>query len=219
MLGFFTKRKKYLVEPTKENLQERINEALKLVPSERNVDQINTFKTLLKQRQANFDLALEHCQSDSNEKRKILYQYERLVNTLENCLTSPTETNTYINEYHNYNYYPVGIFDVVKPSPLAQRAALSCLGAGLGLIIGSMISFSLNPIFGTLLLAAGIITVLSASLFLLSPDTLETTTKKNEEKLMFQTGARLIDPELTFNEKCSQPAEPDRNIFNYYPQF
>jgi hypothetical protein len=157
------------------------------------------FLEMLQQRINEFETALQENQ-DPAEEDQIIQQYNRFTKTVHLCISRPKTASFYIGTYQNFRYYPVGINDT--PTPDLIRRPISLTGAifGAALILASCVAFAFNPLIGAILLPIGIaILALScASLFL--PDSPDTSSKKTEEKIIFETGAKLIDPLLTFDE-------------------
>jgi hypothetical protein len=159
----------------------------------------NIFLEMLQQRIDEFETAMEKNQ-DPGETDQIIQQYNRFAKTLHQCISRPQAASYYIGSYQNFKYYPVGIDDTPTPDPV--RRAISLTGAILGatLILASCIAFAFNPLIGAILLPIGIILLATSCASLFFPDSPDTSAKKLEEELIFQSGVKLLDPALTFDE-------------------
>ncbi|MCE0723822.1 MULTISPECIES: hypothetical protein [Legionella] len=156
------------------------------------------FLEMLRLRIEDFELALKE-NSDLGEQQLILEQYNRFAQTLYSCLSHPNHTVFYISSYHNQKYYPVGISEVIE-EPVRHKISLAGAILGAALILASFAAFAFNPLIGAILLPIGIALLVPAVASLLTPDPFNTEPKKFEENILFQTGAKLIDPSLSFNE-------------------
>lgn len=190
-MSFFPK--KY----THKSVSDKIEEAKKLLTHIEKEKKF-VFLEILQLRIDDFELALKE-NTDSGEQQRILEQYNRFAQTLHLCLSHPTLADTYISSYHKQKYYPVGISEVIK-EPIRYKISLAAATLGAALILASCIAFPFNPLIGVILLPIGISLLAPAVASLLTPDPFNTAPKKLEEKILFQTGAKLIDPFLFFDE-------------------
>ncbi|HHF7375042.1 hypothetical protein [Legionella bozemanae] len=190
-MSFFPK--KY----THKSVLDKIGEAKKLL-AHIEKEKKSVFLEMLQLRIDDFELALKK-NPDPGEQQRLLEQYNRFAQTLHLCLSRPTLTNSYINSYHHQKYYPVGISEVIE-EPIRYKISLAAATLGTALILASCITFPFNPLVSVILLPIGISLLAPAVASLLTPDPLNTAPKKLEEKILFQTGAKLIDPSLSFDE-------------------
>ncbi|AWN74355.1 hypothetical protein LEAN103870_02720 [Legionella anisa] len=156
------------------------------------------FFEMLQLRIDEFELALKG-DVDSSETQSILEQYNQFAKTVHLCLSHPKLTGFYISSYHNQKYYPVGISEVIE-EPVRHKISLAATILGAALILTSLIAFPFNPLISAILLPIGISLLAPAVASLLTPDPFNTAPKKLEEKMLFQAGAKLIDPSLSFDE-------------------
>ncbi|KTC93961.1 hypothetical protein [Legionella cincinnatiensis] len=179
---------------------EKINAAKNLLAQKQlTEEQTEFFFEMLNARINDFETALKK-NLESYEREQIIDQYNRFAKALFHCLSKPESTLFYTNNYHNFKYYPVGINDVIKKDPINQNISIATAVLGAALILASLAAFAFNPLIGAILLPIGITLLAPACLYLLTPESLDTTSKKLEEKIIFQTGAKLIKPSLNFDE-------------------
>ncbi len=184
-------------QPTLELVEARIANAQSIIKNA-NAKDTSLFDGLLINRMEEFRKELQNDQNYPAEKANILRQYHRFAKTLQQCLEHPQTAASAIRSYLNYEYYPVYIVDIEKPNPTAQKIMRGTLGTGIGLLIGSIPAFCFNPIIGVILISLAVTCLLPSTLYLISPDSKDTSIKKDEEKILFQESAKLIDPKLTF---------------------
>lgn len=156
------------------------------------------FFAMLQIRIDEFELALKD-DINLSEKQQLLEQYNQFAKTVYLCLSRPSLTGFYISIYHNQKYYPVGVSEVIE-EPFRYKISLTAAILGSALILGAFAAFAFNPLIGAILLPIGIALLAPAVASLLTPDPFNTVPKKLEEKMLFQTGAKLIDPSLSFDE-------------------
>lgn len=179
---------------------EKINAAKNLLMQKQlTEEQTEFFFDMLNARINDFETALKEKQ-ESYEREQIIEQYNRFAKTLFHCLSKPQSTLFYTNNYHNQKYHPVGINEVIKKEPIKQNISIATAVLGAALILASLASFAFNPLIGAILLPLGIMLLAPACLYLLTPEPLDTTPKKLEEKIIFQTGSNLINPSVKFEE-------------------
>ncbi|CBJ12073.1 hypothetical protein LLO_1697 [Legionella longbeachae NSW150] len=179
---------------------EKINAAKKLlVQKQLAEEQTDFFLDMLNARINDFETALKE-KHEFYEREQIIEQYNRFAKTLFKCLSKPESTLFYTDNYHNSKYHPVGINDVIKKEPIKNNISIATAFLGAALILASLPAFAFNPLIGAILLPIGITLLAPACLYLLTPELLDTTSKKLEEKIIFQTGAKLIDPSVKFDE-------------------
>lgn len=193
--------------PTRESIETRLECAMLLV-SEIDMRYKEHFMNLLNNRKADFENELQNAPLRTYEHQRILEQYERFAKTLVHCLEKPQRASEYITYYHRQRYYPVGIKDSIKPSPYHQAAALSAAGLGLLLLASSIPTFMFNPIVAIIMLAVGIALLLPSTFALLLPDSPDTSKKKEEEKVLFHSAAKLVSPSLNFYPEVDEPQSP-----------
>lgn len=179
---------------------EKINAAKNLlVQKQLEEEQTEFFFDMLNARINDFETALKE-KHESYERDQIIEQYNRFAKALFHCLSKPESTLFYTNNYHNQKYHPVGINDVIKKDPIKQNIAIATAILGAALILASLAAFAFNPLIGAILLPVGITLLAPACLYLLTPELLDTTSKKLEEKIILQTGANLINPSVKIDE-------------------
>ncbi|KTD11021.1 23, 7 kDa protein [Legionella gratiana] len=179
---------------------EKINEAKSLLVKKQIAEEQTTFfLEMLNDRIDDFETALKE-KHDPYEREQIIEQYNRFAKALFHCLSKPEFTPFYINNYHNLNYYPVGIDEKVKKDSLRHNISIAGTVLGAALILASFAAFAFNPLIGAILLPIGITLLAPACFSLVTPEPLDLTSKKFEEKIIFQTGAKLIKPSLNFDE-------------------
>ncbi|WP_131794611.1 hypothetical protein [Fluoribacter gormanii] len=197
------KKKKY----TLESVSDEITEAKRLLRSNNKEDKENkTFLELLELRTQDFEKALEQ-NPDPYERQKILEQYHRFAKTLSSCLSQPQNTSFYIASYHNNkNYYPVGVTKVIE-EPIRHNISLAATITGAALILASIAVIWINPLITAILLPIGITMLAPGGASLLIPSPLDTSEVKQEEKMIFQLGATINKPELSFDETTIYTSE------------
>ncbi|KTD41258.1 hypothetical protein [Legionella parisiensis] len=194
---------------THKSVLDKMEEAKKLL-THIDKEKKSVFLEMLKLRIEDFELALKE-NTDPGEQQRILGQYYRFAQTLHLCLSRPTLTDAYINSYHNQKYYPVGISEIID-EPIRYKISLTAAIIGAALILASCIAFPFNPLIGVILLPIGISLLAPAVASLLTPDPLNTAPKKLEEKIVIQTGAKLIDPFLSFDETQEYKGQLQLNV-------
>ncbi|KTD63131.1 23, 7 kDa protein [Legionella santicrucis] len=180
---------------------EKINAAKNLLVQKQLTEkQTEFFFEMLNARINDFETALKEKQ-ESSEREQIIEQYNRFAKALFHCLSKPESTLFYTKNYHDFKYYhPVGVKDVIKKDPIKQNISITTAILGAALILASLVAFAFNPLIGAILLPIGITLLAPACLYLLTPESLDTTSKKLEEKIIFQTGAKLIKSSINFDE-------------------
>lgn len=157
------------------------------------------FLTLLAQRTEDFENALKNI-TDPNEKQRILEQYARFAKTVVSCLSQPRYTNSYTSSYFNSrDYYAVGITERVK-EPIRHNVSLGATILGAILVLASIIAFPYMPILSAILFPIGLTMLAPGVISLMTPSPLDPIAKQQEEKMIFQAGAKLIDPAVSFDE-------------------
>ncbi|MCW8400297.1 hypothetical protein OQJ26_16060 [Legionella sp. PATHC038] len=186
--SFFSK--KY----THELVMLEIKQAKDLLKNKANTDK-EAFFILLEDRIVDFEKALRET-SDPYEQQRIIDQYHRFAKTLLDCLSKPKETPNHLRIYFDSkNYYIVGVTEVTQ-EPIRHNISLAATILGAALILASIATLFVNPLFTAILLPIGI-SILAPGLFsLLNPNSLDPSTKKEEEKVIFEAGARVIDPKF-----------------------
>lgn len=154
---------------------------------------------MLQLRINDFEKALKENQ-DPFEREQVIQQYNRFAKTLHLCLSRPGFTTFYAMNYFKFRYHPVGINDAITPEPIRHNISLAATILGATLILASFAAFAFNPLIGAILLPIGITLLAPGCISLFIPDPPDTSTKKLEENIIFQTGAKLIEPSLTFDE-------------------
>ncbi|PWY54520.1 hypothetical protein DGG96_16675 [Legionella qingyii] len=183
---------------TYESISDEIKKALKLLGDKNEIDK-KSFIEFLNLRQQDFYKALSKT-TDHYERQRILEQYHRFANTLASCLSKPQNTAYIIDSYHNNkNYYPVGATKVIE-EPIRHNISLAATILGAALIIASIAALWINPFITAILLPIGITMLAPGGTSLLIPDSLDTSEVKSLEKMIFQTGAKVNNPELSFDE-------------------
>ncbi|KTD51075.1 hypothetical protein [Legionella quateirensis] len=189
---------------TKQEVDDKISRAINLlknIPSKEKV----LFLSELKSRLSDFETELLSEQFTIYEKEHVLIQYNRFAKTLLHCLKSPENTSASIIYYHRFKYYPVGIEDTMKPNPLLQNSAITTMGIGVALLAATIPAFIFNPAIGAIFLSMAITLLFPSCFYLMTPESPDTTRKKAEEKTIFQMAARLMKPDLIFNDVYDIP--------------
>lgn len=159
----------------------------------------SAFMELLTLRLKEFEDALEQ-NSDPYEEQRILEQYHRFVKALYSCLHQPKQKDMYINSYQNIRtYYPVGITDIIQ-EPIRHKVSLAATVIGIGFILASIAIFPFNPLISAILFPIGLTFLIPGAISLLTPGSLDIPAKQNEEKIIFQMGAKLIEDSKSFDE-------------------
>lgn len=154
------------------------------------------FLSLVQKRINEFETELSSDHFNEPEKTLIIEQYFRFAKTLHQCLKHPQRTTGSVEYYHRQFYYPVGIRDIEKPNPLANDLALTSTALSLSLLVGCIPAFVFYPVIGTIMLAVAITLLFPSCFILLIPASPDTHKKKEEERLLFQIGAQLIQADL-----------------------
>jgi hypothetical protein len=178
--------------PTRKQVEQKINDAKQLL-LQNTIEDNEDFFLMLDQRISDFTNALAPKSSLSkSDKHDVLLQYHRFAKTLYACLNSPARAHSYINNYFNKIYYPVGVDEYYKPSHAKYYGSRAGTTVGAALILASFAAFTFSPLIATIMLPIGI-TVLAPSLFALCvPEMLNPTQKKIEEQLIFDTGVSIL---------------------------
>ncbi|HAT8180611.1 TPA: hypothetical protein JA361_14435, partial [Legionella pneumophila] len=158
------------------------------------------FLNLLTLRVSEFQNELKLEASNTINKQQILIQYEKFAKTLLICIKQPERAFSAIHNYHKGFYYPVAVHDKIKPDPTIENAAIATLGVSFALLLGSIPTFIFNPLFGVIMVSLAVTLLLPSGFYLLIPDSPDTTRKKEEEKRIFVEGAKLINPDASFEE-------------------
>jgi hypothetical protein len=132
------------------------------------------------------------------EKEQILKQYYRFAKTLLKCVETPKQADLAIDSYLNNTYYPVAVYDYIKPNPIVMGASWLGLGLGIALLLASLPLFAVNPIIGAVMLAAAVTILLPSLFMLLAPDTPDVIKMKTEEQqLLKEASVFADDPTVT----------------------
>lgn len=156
------------------------------------------FIAQLRARISDFEAELASVTLSPEEKEQVLAQYDRFAKALIHCMTKPQSASNSIKYYFNQKYYPVGILDTQKPEPALHNLAISAAIIGFTLLFSAIPAFIINPAWGAALMALAISLLLPGCFFLSTPDSPDTSKKKDQEKSLFQRSAQLVDPEITF---------------------
>lgn len=169
-----------------------------------------TFLFLLEERISDFKNSLSDNKISLSEKDLILEQYSRFAKTLYQCLQHPKGAAGSINFYFNKQYYhPVGITEIQPPEPTTQNITKAAAGIGMAILASSTPAFVFNPAIGALLFAIAITLLFPSCLTLLSPDSLDTTKKQEEETMIFLEGALLLKPDLLYQQNTREDYSPE----------
>lgn len=193
----------YSKKYTHQSVMMEIKEAKDLLKDKEETDK-SAFFILLQVRMDDFEKALKET-SDSYEQQRIIDQYHRFAKTVLDCLSKPKETPGHLRIYFDSrNYYPVGVTEVTK-EPIRHHISLAVTILGAALIIASIATLFVNPLFTAILLPIGI-SLLAPGLFsLLNPNSLDPSSKQEVEKQIFEVGARLIDPKFDEDQQYTTP--------------
>ncbi|MCW8407543.1 hypothetical protein OQJ13_00965 [Legionella sp. PATHC035] len=186
--SFFSK--KY----THNSVKEEIKQAKDLL-NDKDETVKSTFFILLQDRIDDYEKALREA-SDPCEQQRIIDQYHRFAKTVLDCLSKPKETPGHLRFYFDSrNYYPVGVTEVTE-EPIRHHISLAASILGAALILASIATFFVNPLFTAILLPIGISLLVPGLFSLKNPNSLDPTRKIEQEKDIFEVGARLIDPKF-----------------------
>lgn len=186
--------------PTQDDIENKINDALTFLKKNEVSDETSAFfRQLLNARMAEFQQELGNMENNSAEKDLILQQYNRFARGLYGSMHSPSSTSSNITSYHNYRYYPVHIKDIEKPNPTTQKLMVAAVAVGSALLTTAAVTFVFNPVIAAILLAVALTCLLPTGLYYITPDSKDTAAKKAEESLIFQEGAKLINPQIKCN--------------------
>lgn len=194
---------------SKSAIEEKIHAAQNLLINI-NMRQKAEFLLQLAARISDFETELLSEQLSPDEQVHVLAQYERFAKTLYNCMVHPERASLLIKYYHKTNYYPVGIHDTQKPSPTIQTMAMGAVAVGIALLAGTIPAFIFNPAIGSIMLSLAITLLFPSGFYLMTPESPDTAKKKDEEKNLFELGAKLINPELVFDEEVDFYAKETR---------
>ncbi|MDR3501799.1 MAG: hypothetical protein P4L79_04375 [Legionella sp.] len=178
--------------PTRKQIEQKINDAKQLLaPSA--IEDNKAFFLMLDQRISDFTTALDSKNNLSkSDKTQVLLQYHRFAKTLYACLNSPARAQSHINGYFNQVYYPVGVDEYYKPGPVKYYGSIAGTTVGAALVLASFATLAFSPLIAAIMLPIGI-TILAPSLFALCiPEMLDTTMKKIDEQLIFDTGISVL---------------------------
>jgi hypothetical protein len=167
------------------------------------------FLTQLRARISDFESDLASDKLSQEEKEQVLAQYDRFAKALIHCMTKPQAASSSIKYYFNQYYYPVGILDTQKPEPVLHSLAIGAAITGFTLLFSAIPAFIINPVFGASLMALAISMLLPGCFFLCTPDSPDTSKKKDQEKTLLQRSAQLIDPAITFDP---EPAYKESSV-------
>ncbi|WP_454780808.1 lpg1689 family Dot/Icm T4SS effector [Legionella sp. WA2022007384] len=182
---------------TYESISDEIKNALKLLVNQD--DQYKAFLEMLELRKEDFNKALKQT-TDPYEIKRILEQYHRFAKTLSSCLSTPHNAAYIIDSYHkNKNYYPVGATKVIE-EPFRHNISLAATILGSALILASIAAIWINPLITAILLPIGITMLAPGGASLLIPGPIDTSEIKSLEKLVFQAGVQVNNPQLSFDE-------------------
>lgn len=194
----------YSKKITRQSVEDKITLALKFldeIPEERK----KLFIDLVEVRKNDFIAALEGNKIDDEEKEreKVLIQYHRFASTLYNCLQHPRVAHARMPFYFNLkNYHPVGTVVHDGANTTLFYSTFSGSSLGVSLIVGSIAAFAFNLLIGCVLLPLGM-TLLATSIAIYYANNSHTNIDEvqHREKAIFQKGAQLLVPELTFQEQ------------------
>lgn len=195
----------FSAKETQLSVEKKISDALDLLVDVNETDK-NTFLQLLTARMKDFQSELEKNKESPSEKQLILEQYNRFAKTLNLCISQPFKTSRHVYSYHTFKYIPVGIDDLEKPNAITQTLLGAAFGLGLVLLVAAIPAFFFNPIAGAVLIAAAFTCLLPSILYFLTPESKDTSVKKEEERLIFQEAAKLILPDLIFDNTARSRA-------------
>lgn len=201
---------------TKESLEQKIEQAKSLLANLENKKK-RYFLSSLQKRINDFENELLRAINPS-EKEQVLAQYSRFAKTLHQCLEHPWGAENSIYYYHKQYYYPVGINDALKPNYLTKNICIASVGLSISLLMGSIPVCAFNPIIGAIMLLIAIPLLFPGGFFLFTPDSPDTVKKKREEIALFQEGAKLIRPDLVFEEESEVNTDTDLSGISFIPR-
>jgi hypothetical protein len=187
---FFNKKYTYA------SAKKLITEAKELLGNIKEKEKLE-FLEMLQLRVDDFESVLQE-EHSADEKEIIIEQYNRFAKTLHSCLSRPEYTFIYTLSYHNYKYYPIGV--EAQPEPIRHNISLAAIILGLALILASLAAFAFNPTIGAILLPIGITLLIPGSFSFMTPGIPDCSAKKMEEKIIFETGAKLMKPSVIFED-------------------
>lgn len=155
-------------------------------------DSSSVFRRRLELRIDDFVSALNNGQLTSSEKKQTQDQYARFSETLLTCLQHPASIESTISRYQRTLYYPVGIHDLEPANPHMKKLSFAAITLGISLLCSAIPAFVFNPLIAVTLVTVAITLLLPSCFYVALPNSLDTTIKKNEERLIFETGAALI---------------------------
>ncbi|MCL9683735.1 hypothetical protein [Legionella maioricensis] len=202
---------------TKESVVQKIEQAKSLLADIEDGKK-RYFLSLLQKRINDFESELSSHTISPFEKEQVLEQYSRFAKTLHQCLEYPWGAGSSIYYYHRQYYYLVGSHDAAKPNHLTKEICLASVGLCISLVIGSIPVCAFNPVIGAILLLVAIPLLFPSCFFLFIPDAPDSVKKKQEEITLFQEGAKLIRPDLVFEEESDINTESDFSEMSFIPR-
>ncbi len=196
----------------KSAIENKINQVKKLLAPVAS-EQKGKFLLLLATRIGDFEVELENESLNDYEKQEILAQYNRFAKALEHCIQRPERASQAIRYYLKSKYYPVGINDMEKPNIPLQNAALATVITGMALLASAIPAFVFNPALGAILLSVAFTILFPSCFYLMTPQSPDMTKMKEEERELFEEGAKLMKPDLEFYEEQSEC--PSKSSFAY----
>lgn len=194
---------------TKESIDDIFKEIYEIISKKPNEDK-SVLIQLLNSRKKEFDDEFIATPSD----QLLLSQYRHFAKAINNCLRHPFQASSYIDHYlTRFDYYPVHITNVEKPNPFTRNLVIGAVSLGVALLLGAIPAFVFNPVIGAVLIAAAITCLLPSALYYFAPDSLDTTAKKEEERIILESAARLIDPTVQFESKPQAVNIPMQEMF------
>lgn len=154
-------------------------------------DSSSAFRRMLELRIDDFVSALKNEQLSRSEKKQTRDQYARFYETLLACLQHPASIESAISSYQRKLYYPVGIHDLEPANPHMKKLSLAAITLGVTLLCSAIPAFVFNPLIAITLVTVAITLLLPSCFYIALPNSLDTSIKKNEERLIFETGAAL----------------------------
>lgn len=174
----------------------KINDAKKALREQKgNSGDIALLLEDLDARQNEFKKALNDPKSSLADRNDINLQYERFARAFYNCVHSPSSAQSHINGYlERQPYYPVGIPDNTMPNKPMNYASLAGAIIGTLLLITGFSMLAVNPMISFILLPIAVTLLAPSLLALFTPNPVDTTAKKKEEKTLFEAAAQAMEP-------------------------
>ena len=142
-----------------------------------------------------FEAAYQKAGNSVSKKNEVIKQYNHYLQTWKNCLNEKDArfVGGHISFYHApTNYNPIGCFDYHKPSTTKKIACGATILLGVLGVVGGIVASPFCLFAGVPLIAASVITILTATLVLVGSKYLKDDEFKKEEKELFEDGVNIV---------------------------